>query len=179
MANTQKKTIVENLSGLLSQHAHYALIEFDSSSHKALEDLRKELKSVHSTFRVLKNSLFEKAVNQLSQKENKYKEIRDSHFPLVNKTALLTFDGEWIEGLKKYHESTKTNELFAFKFGFFDEELYDATGLNKLATLPGKNQIMAQMIGAMKNPMARTTRALTSPMQTLVFVLIQKSQQSA
>ena len=175
MANTQKKTIVEKLSGILSSKGHYALIEFDSSSHRALEDLRKELKSVNSTFSVLKNSLFEKAVNQLSQKESKYKQMRDSHFPLVNKTALLTFSGDWYEGLKKYYESTKANELFAFKFGLFDEELYDTVGLNKLATLPGKNQIMAQMIGAMKNPMTRATRALTHPMQKLVVILSQKS----
>ncbi|MDA1317030.1 MAG: 50S ribosomal protein L10 [bacterium] len=179
MANTQKKSIVEKISSMLSQGSPYALIEFDGSSHKALEILRKDLKGVNSTFQVLKNSLFEKAVNQLSQKESKYKKVHDTHFPLVNKTALVTFGSEWIEGLKKYYDSTKGNELFSFKFGFIDEELYDQTGLKKLATLPSKNQILAQLIGAMKNPMARTTRAISSPIQKLVFILSQKSQQSS
>jgi len=177
MANRQKKTIVEKLSGILSQHTHYVLVAFDGSSHRALEDLRKELKSVDASFRVLKNSLFEKAVNQLSQKKDNYKKMHDSYFPLIDKTALLTFDGEWMEGLKKYYETTKANELFTFKFGLFDDELHDPIGLTKLATLPGKNQIIAQMIGAIKNPMVRTTRAFTSPMQKLVLLLHQKSQQ--
>src|SRR5690606_4323467 len=126
---------------------------------------------------VVKNTLFEKAVNKLSEENTKYREVREKFFPLQEKSAVIIFENDWIDGLKTYFDKAKDNESFSFKFGLMENTAYDAEGMKKLSQLPAKDQLVAQLIASMKNPMARTTRALMSPMQKFVYVLNAKAKQ--
>ena len=83
--------------------------------------------------------------------------------------------GDWAEGLKAYYEKVKTDNAFSFKFGYIDEQVYEAGDLKKLAQLPSKNELYAKILGGMKNPMVRTTRSLKYNMQKFVYILSQKS----
>jgi large subunit ribosomal protein L10 len=179
MPNTQKSTLVDDLKQSISETSNFALIKFEKTTHKGLEALRKDLKKQNTFFKVVKNTLFEKTINKLSESEKAFTDIRKKAFPLKDKSAVLVFKGEWAEGLKNYYTKTKEDENFSFKFGYLDSTIYEQGDMVKLAQLPGKDQLMAKIIGSMKNPMARTTRALTFNMQKLVYVLTQKSQQSS
>src|SRR3989344_4665439 len=153
MANLQKKSIVDSLIEAIKT-ANFALITFEKTTHGSLEKLRRDLKKQDTSFKVIKNVLFEKAVNKLSQSEKAFRDISTKTLPLVNKSAILIFKGEWLDGLKKYYSIIKEDE-----------------------NLPGKDQLIANIIGSLKNPMTRTTRALTYNMQKFVYILSQKSQQ--
>ncbi|MDP4010877.1 MAG: 50S ribosomal protein L10 [Candidatus Roizmanbacteria bacterium] len=177
MANTQKKDIVASVTDSIKGEENFALVEFDQITHKDFESIRRDLKKVGAKIQVIKNSLFEKSINILSQTSESFKQIREENFPLEHKSALLTFSGEWIDGLKKYQEFSNDNDKLSFKLGLIDKVSYNHEGLTKLAKLPSKVVLMGQLIGTIKNPMARTTRALKSPLQKLVFVLSQRSQQ--
>ena len=179
MANLQKKEIISSVTNSIKDEVNFALVQFDKISHKNFEAMRRELKKAGAYLQVIKNTLFEKSVNKLSVTDKTYRKIREEHFPLQNKSAILTFTGEWIDGLKKYYEYSKDNEFVLFKLGIFDKVLYNKDLLTKLAQLPGKIQLMAQLIGNLKNPMARTTRALSSPIQKLTYVLGQRSKQAS
>ena len=176
MANLKKKSIVDWLIDAIHA-ANYVLITFEKTTHTALEQIRRDLKKQDTTFKVIKNVLFEKAVNKLSQSEKSYRDIAKKVLPLANKSAVIIFKGEWLDGLKKYHNATKEDENFSFKFGYIDNELYQKEDMIRLANLPRRNELIAKIIGSLKNPMARTTRALTYNMQKFVYVLSQKEKQ--
>jgi len=175
MPNTQKKDIVASVTNSIRNEENFALVEFDKISHKEFEDMRRDLKKIGAKFQVIKNTLFEKAVNQLSQSSDSFKKIREESFPLQNKSALLTFAEDWMNGLKKYQEFSKGNEHLLFKLGLIEKIPYNQEGLTKLSLLPSREELIAKFIGTIKNPMARTTRSLKSPLQKLVFVLSQRS----
>lgn len=175
MANTQKKDIVASVTDSIQNEVNFALIEFDKVTHKNFESMRRDMKKLGVKMNVIKNTLFEKSVNKLSQTSATYKKISAEHFPLEKKSALLTFAEDWVEGLKKFKKFSEENENLLFKLGLIEKVIYNQEGLTKLSLLPSKDQLMAQLIGTIKNPMARTTRSLTSPMQKLVYVLSQKS----
>ena len=175
MPNTQKKDIVAAVTNSIGNEANFALVEFDKISHKEFEEMRRDLKKIGAKLQVIKNTLFEKAVNQLSQSSDSYKKIREESFPLQNKSALLTFAEDWMNGLKKYQEFSKGNEHLLFKLGLIEKIPYNQEGLTKLSLLPSREELIAKFIGTIKNPMARTTRSLKSPLQKLVFVLSQRS----
>ncbi|KKQ38612.1 MAG: 50S ribosomal protein L10 [Candidatus Roizmanbacteria bacterium GW2011_GWA2_37_7] len=178
MANKQKKNIVASITDSIKDELNFALVQFENISHQSMESMRHDLKKAGAKLQVVKNTLFEKSVNQLSQTNSAYKKIRKESFPLKDKSALISFTGEWINGLKKYYEFSKDNDNLSFKLGVIDKVFFNHEGLTKLAQLPGKDQLMAQLIGIIKNPITKTTRALSSPMQKLVFVLSQKSKQT-
>jgi len=176
MANLQKKSIVDSLIEAI-KNANFALITFEKTTHGSLENLRRDLKKQDTSFKVIKNVLFEKAVNKLSQSEKAFRNISTKVLPLANKSAILVFKGEWLDGLKKYYSTIKEDENFSFKFGYIDKELYQKDDMMRLANLPGRDELIAKIIGSLKNPMTRTTRALTYNMQKFVYILSQKAQQ--
>jgi len=178
MSNTQKTDIVSSVIESLQASKNFALVQFEKTTHKSLEGLRAELRTSDAQMKVIKNTLFEKAVNKLSEDEKGYQEIRSSFFPLREKSALITFTGDWATGLKAYFNAAKANEAFSFKFGMIENMAYDSEGMTKLAQLPAKHQLVAQLLGAMMNPIVRTTRAMKNPMQKLVFVLNAKAQEN-
>lgn len=178
MANQQKSTLVDNLVQTITSNSNFALVKFEKTTHASLEALRNELKKNDTKFKVIKNTLFEKAINKLSEENKAFIDIRKKMFPLKDKSAVLVFTGEWIEGLKHYYTKTRDDESFSFKFGYIDNTIYAPADMVKLSNLPGRTELMGKLVGTMKNPMARTTRALTFNMQKLVYVLSQKSQQA-
>jgi len=176
MANQQKKDIVASLSKTIEDSTNFALVQFEKTSHQSFEDIRKNIKKADAKIQVIKNSLFETTLKQMAQKEKNYKQIIKDHFPLQKNTAILTFKGDWADGLKKFFESVKDNEFFNFKFGYIENETYDASKLNKLATLPSKAELLAQFVGILKSPLIKTTMSMKAPMQKLVFVLNAKAK---
>ncbi len=178
MANTKKGDIVAQISESLQSGANFALIKFDKTTHKTLEDLRTQLRKSDAKISVVKNTLFEKAINKVSESEKTFTEIRQKEFPIKDRTALVVFTGDWAEGLKTYFNFSKKDEAYGFKFGRIENNVYSEGQLIQLAQLPGKDQLIAKLIGTLKNPIARTTRALTSGTQKLVYVLSQRGQQA-
>lgn len=177
MASKKKINIVASVEQSLDGSGDFALIKFDKVTHKDLESLRKDLKKNNANLKVIKNSLFQKAINKISQKNMAFKEIAEKFFPVVNRSAIIIFKDNWFDGLKAYHNTVKDNENISFKFGYIGKIAYDENGMLKLANLPGQDEIMGKLIGAMKNPIVRTTRSMKNPMQKFVFVLNAKAKQ--
>lgn len=177
MVSQKKVAIVDKVTQSIQENSNFALVKFEKTTHKTLEELRKELRKSESTLQVVKNTLFEKAINKLSQSKKEFGDMSKKAFPLKEKSALLVLHGDWIEGLKAYYEKVKDNESFSFKVGMIDNQVYNDADLVKLAQLPGKDQLRAKLVGILKNPMSRTTRALSFNMQKFVYVLSQKAKQ--
>ena len=177
MANTQKQAIVDQLLEKFGQTTNFALVRFEKTSHKALEELRNTLKKNNASLNVIKNSLFEKAINKVSSDNRSFKDLRDKAFPIKEKSAILFLREDASAGLKVLNDFAKKNDSVGFKVGIIDNVVYDAKSLERIAGLPGKDQLIAKIIGSFKSPMARTTRAMKNDMQKLVYILSQKSQQ--
>ena len=178
MANTQKKNIISSVQSSVIDAKNFALIQFEKTTHKELESLKKAMLKDEAKIKVIKNTLFEKALNKLSEKETVFKSISKAFFPLKERSAILTFTGDWSTALKSFYNKIKDSEKFSFKFGLIENVAYDSSGMKALSTLPSKSELMGKLIGTMLNPMARTVRTMQNPMQKLVYVLSQKSKQS-
>lgn len=177
MANQKKTAQVESFSNLLQKNPHFLVIEYKKTSHIALEGLRKKLRGANASFKILKNTLFEKTVEQMSEKDAALTKIKESGFPLKGPSAMVGLDGDWSEGLKAYYEHAKKDETLAFKFGYIDQNVYQSAELEKIAKLPAKAELMAKVIGGLKTPMIKTVFAMKFNMQRLATVLNAKAAQ--
>lgn len=176
MVSTQKQSAVESFVEKLQKNSNFALIKFDKTTHQSLETLRKALKKEQSTFLVIKNTLFEKAINKLALENKKIKELKKKFFPLKETTALLSLGADWSKGLNAFYQFVQKEKTLGFKFGILDNQGYDEIHLTQIAQLPGKDQLMAKIIGSMKNPTAKLVYALKYNTQKFVYILNQKSK---
>ncbi|MFW5703451.1 MAG: 50S ribosomal protein L10 [Patescibacteria group bacterium] len=177
MPNTKKKEQVQHLCEQITEYNNFAVISYERTPHKEMEGLRKELKKTGSGMKVLKNSLFQKAVEHLSHNNSNYSDIVENMFPIKGSSAIVGFGEEWFDGLKKYHESTKKNDSLDYLFGFIDNSVQGKEGMHALATLPSREELLAKVIGGMKSPLMKTTYALKFNMQRFTTVLNEKAKQ--
>ena len=178
MVQQQKLDLVSKIQDLLTKNSNFTLIKIDKTSHQALESLRKELKKTKSSVKVLKNTLFEKAVSILMGKDNSFAKIKKNFFPLKETSALLVLDTDWSKGLNAFYQFIKKEATLSFKFGQLDGTQYDQNTLLKIAQLPGKNQLVANIIGSFKSPTSRTVFTLKFNLLKLTNILREKSKKT-
>ena len=174
MVNKQKILKVKEIQDLLKNNKNIVLLSFNKTTHQSLEGLRKELRKKGSSIRVIKNILFEKAVNKLSIENKKYFEFRKQFFPLKKSTAILLFKDDWSKGLKTFSEFVKKDGSMDFKFGLIDNLVYDYKDIKKIAQLPTKDELIAKILLCMKSPFIKLIYAGKYNTQKFVFILNSK-----
>lgn len=177
MANQKKQAIVDRLINKFGETTNFALIKYEKTSHADLESLRNDLKTKNASFTVVKNSMVEKAINKFSADKKSFKQLRDSAFPIKEKSAVLFLKDDVSAGLKALFDFSKKDTSIDFKVGIIDDVVYNGSDLKRIAQLPSREQLIAKITGSMKSPMARTTRAIKFNMQKMVMVLNAKAQQ--
>ena len=178
MVNEEKLALVQKIQDLLSKNRNFALIKIDKTNHQTLENLRKQLKKTQAVFRVIKNSLFQKSISKLASDSAPYAELKKSFFPLRYTSALILFEKEWGNGLVTFYQFSTKESSISFKFGLLDGHVYKSEELLKIAKLPPKNQLIANLIGSFKSPSSRLIYSMKFNLTKLIFVLKEKAKKS-
>jgi large subunit ribosomal protein L10 len=170
--NTKKTDVVQTLQQTLAETQSVLLVNFNATSHKTLEDLRKKLYPTGAKIVAVKNTLFEKAVKKNIGKDS-HKLI--AGFPLKQNTAAVFFKENWDVALKAISEFIKKEESITFKFGLFDGGFFKGNEVKVLANLPSKLQLIGKFAYLFKSPVSRTVFAGKYPMMAMVNVLKAKA----
>lgn len=175
MVNQLKKQKVEELKNILSNSKNFLLVKIDKATHQSLESLRKDLRKDDTTLKVIKNTLFEKALNQISNNQF-FKNIRQQFFPIKETSALVVFKNDWSNPLKTIFNFIKKEKTLSFKFALLDESIYPEKQVEQIAQLPSRNELLGKVIGSLKAPMNRLVHSLKYNTNKLVYILKEKSK---
>jgi large subunit ribosomal protein L10 len=177
MTNQKKLSQLQILTAALKAHTNFLLISFDKTTHKNLEKLRQELRPSQTTIKVIKNTLFEKTINKMAVENKNLLDFKKKFLPLKDTTALIAFNGDWSTGLNVLAAFMKKEKTLSFKAATLDNENYDQAMTKRIAELPGRDQLAAQIIGSLKNPSQRFVGALSFNITKFVYILNQKAKQ--
>ena len=75
--------------------------------------------------------------------------------------------------------SLNTTETLSFKFGILDNALYMGPELEKIAKLPGKDQLIAMVIGGLKSPSSKLVYNMKFSITKLTLVLKERAKQTS
>lgn len=173
MANIAKRNKVSSYYSYIQNSPNFVLIGFEKASHKKIEDIRKELRSVQKEddkveLKVIKNSLL-----ALALKKNKLDSLIPSD-KYKGQTMLLTLGvGNWLSVLSLYYKKAKKEGEFSFKSGYLDGTYYSQEELIRLSELPSKEELVFLIIRSLKSSQHRIAFSLKYPMTRLVNVLKQ------
>ncbi|GIW62540.1 MAG: 50S ribosomal protein L10 [Patescibacteria group bacterium] len=179
MVNQIKKQKVEQLEQLITSAENFFLIKIGSVKHQQLEKIRRELDSYESKIKFLKNSLFEKAINKLSNDNKTFREFRQKIFPLKENTAVVLDGTDIYEVLKKIADYAKDYEEIQFKGGFIDNTVYDSQSLDALSKLPSKQELLARVYSSIKAPISRIHTALQYNTTKVYLIIKELSKKQA
>lgn len=176
MVNQKKINQAKLYQELLKKSPNFVLIGFKTISHQNLEKLRKELKKNNAFLKVIKNTIFEKAINGILNKNKILKEIKKNFFPLKENSALLTFKNlDYLNGLKTFFNNLKIDKNLYFKFGLLDNKIYESQKLIEISQLPSRNELLQKIIFLIKKPTFNFNNALKYNILKLINLLKQKS----
>jgi len=166
MKKAEKIFFVENLTEELKKAKSFVLVNFAGLSVKAQQELKRRLKDVGSKMLVVKNTLLKRAAENAKLNAEVVKnEI------LQGQTALVISGEDPVAFIQVLGNFTKEYETPTFKVGVVEGVFQNPEALAKLSTLPGRDVLLGQLLGALTAPGYGLVGTLKGNLQKLVYVL--------
>lgn len=161
----QKIDTVANFSEKLGRAKSVVLADYKGLTMSQLSDIRQKIAGLDSEFTITKNNLL-----QISLKDSK---IDADPKLLVGPTATLFSYEDEISPIKVLTKALKDFGIGSVKGGFLDGEELSAQQVQKLASLPTKDELLGKVVGALGSPLYGIVSVLQGNLRNLVYTLDQ------
>ena len=148
----EKEAIVEALADRLKNSVTGVLVNYKGISVADDTALRKELREAGVQYTVVKNTLLSRACEKV--------ELTGFDSVLEGTTALATSDDDYASAARILSNYAKKSKTFELKGGYLDGEVVDMATIDKLAKLPTRDVLLANVLGAFQAPIAAFARAI-------------------
>lgn len=168
----EKEEIVSQIKELIDNSDAVYLVDYAKVNVADINAIRKDFRKEGVTYKVFKNTLFKKALNQ----GNKYEKLGDM---LVGMTGFaFTKDNTTAPAkiIKKYFDASGK---LALKGAYIETQYFDSKSLDTLASLPTKPEIVAGILGSLDAPASGIVGAINAVMRDLVSVVEAIEKQKA
>lgn len=168
MNREQKAVAIEEIAAHIDEsHAIFA-VDYRGISVPQVAELRAKLRDADATFKVVKNSLTERAADQAGAET--LKEY------LAGPTALTFVRGDVATAAKAIADYAKATQLLPFKGGLMDGAVLDVDQLRSLSRLPSREVLYGQLVGVVASPVGGLVRSLAALVGGLASALGQVQQ---
>jgi len=159
----QKQAIVADVSNTVA-NAHSAVAaEYRGISVDEMTALRVKAREAGVSLRVVKNTLAKRAVEN-----TEFECIKDG---LVGPLLLAFSNEEPSAAARVINDFSKENSKLVVKIVALRGKLLDPSDLKKLASMPTKDEAIAQLMSVMKAPVEKLVRTLAEPNNKLARTL--------
>jgi large subunit ribosomal protein L10 len=159
-----KVAVVQELIEKLGSAPTVVVTEYRGLKVSDLEALRQELREAGATFKIYKNTLVRLAVRQAG--------LEAMEPLLVGPTALVFVDGDIAQSAKKLRDFSRQNPLLVVKGGLLAGAPVDQQAIARLADLPPREVLLAQLGGVMAAPMRNFAGLLAALPRDLAYGLV-------
>lgn len=170
MLKQQKVELVENLTKELQGAKSLVLVNYTGLNVKSQQELKRRLNESGAHMIVVKNTLLKRAIES-AKIDNKMA----TDDILSGQTALVIAEGDPIAPIQALGKFAKEQELPKFKVGVVEGAFQDSQSLSKLSTLPGRDILLGQVLGALMSSQYGLVGTLQGNIQKLLFILKQKA----
>jgi len=165
VTKAKKSEQVEQLSSDLKNVANLVVATYSKLTVTQDYELRKALRGVGAKYRVVKNSLAERA-----SKGTKVEEVLKN---LSGVTSIAYTTGDPVALAKALQKYAKDNPELTFKAGVVEGRAVSIKEIEALATMPSKEEIYSKLLFLINAPAQRLVTAMNAVGRNLVVVVNQ------
>ncbi len=162
LTKNQKKQLVKDLAENIKASKSAVFVDYRGLKVKDLTGLKKELRGSGVEFKVAKKTLIEKALKDSGI---------DMNVKNLEGQIAVALSGDEITGAKIIEKFGKTNENLKILAGILEKKLMGAAEVKELAKLPGKEELLAKLVGTINAPISGFVNVLAGNLRGLVQVL--------
>lgn len=158
-----KEQVVTDLAAQLAKAQAAFLADYRGINVDQATSLRRQLREVGVEFRVAKNTLLKLACKGTES------ECLSDH--LSGPTAIAMAMTDPVATAKVLTEFAKSNSKFELKVGALGGKVLSLDDIQSLASLPGREELLAKMLGSMNAPLTNFVGTLAAIPRSLVTVM--------
>jgi large subunit ribosomal protein L10 len=172
MAVTKAKKIeqVEKLTEEFQSASHAIVGTFSKLTVEKDFELRKAVRGVGGRYRVVKNTLAERAA--------KGTQVEQAMKDLAGVTSIAYTSGDPVALAKALSKYAKDNPEYTFKAGIVEGRVIAIRDIDALASMPSKEEIYSKLLFLMNAPAQRLVTAINAVGRNVAVVLNQGVEQS-
>ena len=148
----QKEEAVKKLAEDLKDAKLILLTDYRGITVEDATKLRAELRKSNSEYRVIKNNIIKRALDL-----NGESGLDDL---LEGPTALITNNEDYLAPAKAIYNFTKDHDFYKIKGGIIEGKVMTAEEIITLAKLPSRQELLAQLAGALLGNITKLAVAL-------------------
>ncbi len=165
MNKDQKAAVVERVASEIEQSEAIFAVDYRGISVKQASELRGSLTDADASFRIVKNTLTERAADQAGAPA--LKEL------LEGPTALTFVRGDVATAAKALANFRRQAGLLEFKGGRMGDQPLSPEQIEDIARLPARDVLQGQFVGVLASPLTTLVRGLGSLVSGLAIALKQ------
>lgn len=165
MPNSKNTEIVKNLKEKTAKAKSVIFTEYAELSVNQMSKLRERIKDTDSELVVAKNTLL-----NIALKDSPHANAADKE-TLKGPVATIFSYEDSLAPIKTLAEFIKEFKLPIIKGGILEGKETSAEQITLLSKLPGKEQLVAQIIGNLKSPLSGIVNVLKGSQRKLVYAL--------
>jgi len=165
VSRAKKNEQVEKLSGELKNVSSVIVTTYSKLTVAQDYELRKALRASGAKYRVVKNTLAERA-----SKGTKVEEVLKD---LSGITSIAYTEGDPVALAKALAKYAKDNPEFTFKAGVVEGRVVSIKEIESLATMPSKEEIYSKLLFLLNAPAQRLVTAMNAVGRNLAVVVDQ------
>jgi large subunit ribosomal protein L10 len=159
MPTEAKRETVAELREELSRNPTLIVSEYRGLRVTELAEIRRSLRKQNVTYRVVKNRLMRIAANDAGV---------EALAPMLTGPSAIAFgSGDQSAVAKAVIDATKPYKIIKLKGAILGTRAIDVDGLTRLAALPSRDVLLAQLAGAFAAPMANMAGLLAAPLRDI------------
>jgi large subunit ribosomal protein L10 len=159
----QKAAVIDEIAAEIKEADAIYAVDYRGISVPAAAELRTKLRDADATFRIVKNTLTERAADKAEIAE--LKELLDGP------TALTFVRGDAALAAKALNDHARATETFAFKGGFMNGAPLSPDDIKSIARLPARDVLYGQLVGIVASPITGLARGLNALLGGLAVAL--------
>jgi large subunit ribosomal protein L10 len=169
MNRDEKAAVVDEIAGQIKASEAVFAVDYRGLTVAQAADLRAKLRDADASFRVVKNSLTERAADRAGAELLK-------QF-LVGPTALTIVRGDAALAAKTLNDTARLLRLLEFKGGLMNGSALSAQDVTAIARLPSRDVLNGQLVGMVAAPLVGLVRGLNGLLSGVAVALGQVLEQ--
>jgi large subunit ribosomal protein L10 len=163
MNREQKAAAIDEIAAQIEGAQAILAVDYRGISVPQVAELRAGLRQADASFRVVKNSLTERAADKSGAETLK---------PLLTgPTALAFVRGDIATAAKTIADYGRATQLLAFKGGLVEGAALDVEQIRSLSRLPSREVLYGQLVGVVASPVSGLVRSLGALLGGLAVAL--------
>jgi large subunit ribosomal protein L10 len=171
MNREQKAAAVAEIAEQIKESEAIFAVDYRGISVAQAAEIRGKLREADATFRVVKNTLTERAADAADAEALKAL--------LAGPTALTFVRGDAASAAKTISSFHKEHELLSFKGGLMNGETLEVAQIQAIAKLPARDVLYGQLVGMVAAPLTGLARGLGGLLGGLAVALGQLQEKKA